>query len=64
MSEKLIMLARSIALVAPGVGGRNGHGYRIGAIIHNGPRVLAAGVNSYKTHKTLESYKNNCQYVL
>ena len=45
--------ATAAALAGPGVGGRTGTNFRVGAAIYDGPRLITAKSNSYKTHPKL-----------
>lgn len=48
--------AISVALAGTGVGGRNHHAYRIGAVIVKGKTVVAARSNSYRENRYLRSW--------
>lgn len=50
---KGLQLAWRASMAAPGVGGKHGNSYRIGACLMRGDQVLEVRHNSYKTHPYL-----------
>lgn len=52
--ERLLDVAKGVALSGSGVGGRNSRSFRLGAVLFDKQhRIITAGVNSYKTHPKL-----------
>lgn len=45
--------AKAVALSGPGVGGRSGTSFRIGAVLVSGKEIVVSRHNSYKTHPKL-----------
>lgn len=54
--KKFFDCAYSVALSGPGVGGRNRHTFKLGAVIVDRKRVVMARFNCLKTHTKLRSY--------
>jgi tRNA(Arg) A34 adenosine deaminase TadA len=48
--------AKTAALCSPGVGGRTKDTFRLGAVLVERKRVVAASFNSYRTHPLLAKY--------
>jgi tRNA(Arg) A34 adenosine deaminase TadA len=44
--RRLFEITRAVALASPGVGGRNGNNFRLGAVLVSGRRVVASDCNS------------------
>ena len=51
--RRMFDIAKNIALDGPGVGGRDGKTFRLGAVLVNGPIGIISKYNSYKTHPEL-----------
>jgi deoxycytidylate deaminase len=54
--SRFLEAAYAVALAGPGVGGRSGKSFRLGAVIVDRRRVLMARHNCLKTHTKLSSY--------
>lgn len=54
--KRMFDIARLISLDGPGVGGRDGNTFRLGAVLVNGPIGVVSRYNSYKTHPVLAKF--------
>lgn len=54
--QRQLDAATAAALAGAGVGGRTGTNFRVGAAIYDGPRLITAKSNSYKTSPRLLRY--------
>lgn len=54
--SRMLEAAKAVALSGPGVGGRNGTNFRIGAVLFSGNHVISAKHNELKTHPKLARY--------
>ena len=52
----MLEAAKAVALSGPGVGGRNGTNFRVGAVLFDGNHVVAARHNELKTHPLLTRF--------
>lgn len=54
--RKFEQAAIAVALAAKGCGGRDGNNFKVGAVIANKHRIIAAKCNSYRTHPKLKYF--------
>ena len=54
--KRMFDIARLIALDGPGVGGLQGHTFRLGAVLVKGHVGIVSRYNSYKTHPALAKF--------
>lgn len=54
--RRMFDIVSMIALDGPGVGGSNGHTFRLGAVLVKGPIGIVSRYNSYKTHPALVKF--------
>lgn len=56
--SKYVLAAYTVALAAPGVGGRTKSAFRLGSVIVDKNRILTARYNELKTHPKLQAFSN------